>query len=152
MKCFAAYDSLQYIEMLFWNTLLFVTFTKWWYDFFQRHLATFTFIQLWNWLMPSSWHCVLTSTIHFFYSSNQHSILHSIQNDTGQWKHNNYDDPDVPQGNTVSQGPLKRYGTLKYIGNISELAVLARHSLGSSHLKRFPALVRKHMTMHSGKN
>ena len=40
-----------------------------------------------------------------------------------------------------TQGPLKKYGVLKYIGNISGLAVLARHSLGSSHLKRFPALV-----------
>ena len=56
----------KYIAMLFWNPLLFVTFTKCWYDFFQRHLATFTFIQLWNWLVPSSWHCVLTSTFHFF--------------------------------------------------------------------------------------
>ena len=40
-----------------------------------------------------------------------------------------------------TQGPLKKYGMLNYIGNISGLTVLARHSLGSSHLKRFPALV-----------
>ena len=34
----------------------------------------------------------------------------------------------------------KKNGVLKYIGNISEVAALARYSLGSIHLKRFPAL------------
>ena len=38
----------------------YITFAMWSYHSFQHHLATFTLIQLWNWLVPSSWHCVLT--------------------------------------------------------------------------------------------
>ena len=46
------------------------------------------------------------------------------------------------QGVTVyTRAAEKKYGVLKYIGNISEVAALARYSLGSNHLKRFPALV-----------
>ena len=48
------------------------------------------------------------------------------------------------QGVTVyTRAAEKKYGVLKYIGNISEVAALARYSLGSNHLKRFPALVRR---------
>ena len=46
------------------------------------------------------------------------------------------------QGVTVyTRAAEKKYGVLKYIGNISEVAALARYSLGSNHLKRFPALL-----------
>ena len=46
------------------------------------------------------------------------------------------------QGVTVyTRAAEKKYGVLKYIGNISEVAALARYSLGSNHLKRFPALM-----------
>ena len=48
----------------------YITFTACSYiihNFFQHHLATFAFIQLWNWLVPSSWHCVLTKTFHFYF-------------------------------------------------------------------------------------
>ena len=52
------------------------------------------------------------------------------------------DNPDVPQGVTVyTRAAEKEFCVLKYIGNISGLAALARHSLGSSHLERFLALV-----------
>ena len=52
------------------------------------------------------------------------------------------------QGVTVyTRAAEKRYGVLKYIGNISEVAALARYSLGSNHLKRFPALVGKRRTV-----
>ena len=46
------------------------------------------------------------------------------------------------QGVTVyTRAAEKKYGVLKYIGNISEVAALARYLLDSNHLTRFPALI-----------
>ena len=55
------------------------SFTMCSYNFFQRNLAPFTCIQLWNWLVPSSWHC----PFHFYFL--QLKPTHNLAINTAFW-------------------------------------------------------------------